>query len=152
METAKQTIYRNVMRYLLALVLALSASACTVRLIADYDAATDKAVTALQREVETFFVKLANTAGTTAADYSRHRDFYERIKVDIAAIEVRVAAKPRNELTLEQIKLLRDSLSKLEEIHKEGIRDSKLVEHLRGQFNTAFVAILKLELTKQRGE
>lgn len=125
---------------------------CSVKLIADYDEATDKAVTELQRKMETFFIDLESKVGTDAAKYEEYVDFYKEVKVDISAIELRASALPKNDITLQQIKLLKDNLSKLEQLHKTGITHMALVLEPRRDFNTALSEILKLELAKKRGK
>ena len=125
---------------------------CTIRLIADYDEATDIAVTELQRKIETFFVELESNIGLDAATYENNIDFYKGIKVDVSAIELRAAALPKNKITQEQIVLLKKNVASLEEIHKEGIASIEVVEVIRKDFNTALANILRLELTKKRGQ
>ncbi|UCD56014.1 MAG: hypothetical protein JSV16_09170 [Candidatus Hydrogenedentota bacterium] len=153
METfARARQFRILVASVLLAVLLLAGFGCTIRLIAEYDEQTDRSVTALQRKMEAFFVHLGNIAGTPEADYANYKDFYEEVRVDISAIKLRVDAKPLNTQTQEQIDLLERSVNDLEEIHELGIRHAEVVETLRKQFNTAFVAILKLELEKKRGE
>ncbi|MFQ5709488.1 MAG: hypothetical protein ACE5HO_18685 [bacterium] len=147
----KKTQYCFLLTIILAFTLGLFG--CTsVKLIADYDEKVDQEVTALHRKMETFFVRLADIAGTPAGNYENHKEFYEQVKVDISALELRVAVQPKNEITLKQIKLLRDSVDKLEQIHKVGINSPEVVQPIRESFKTAFTAILKLEMAKKRGE
>lgn len=147
--------------FILAIVFALGG--CTVKLVASYDEVTDKSVTSLQKKVETFLVGLESKDGLPECSYENNVKFYEEAKVDLSAIQVRAAAIPKNELTNQQIKLLRDSLDSLELLHKLKDKKSKEkdslqciskdeVEPLRIAFNSSFTAILKLELAKKRGE
>lgn len=132
-------------------VLALCLSACApVQLLAPYDEQTDKALTALQRDLETFFVRLQGQIGLPEADYDNYREFYQRLLVDVSAIKLRVSALQRNEITREQVDLLEENIVLLQSIHQEGISDYALVEDLRREFNAAIEAILTLELAKQR--
>ena len=133
-------------------VFVLMLSSCTVKLIADYDEQTDRAVTELQRKFQTFFVKLERQIGTPDADYLNHQAFYDEVKVDISAIKLRVKAIPKNEIMLKQIELLEDNLAILEELHQEGITDIQVVAVVQDDFNTALTNILSLELAKKRGE
>ena len=125
---------------------------CTVKLISDYDEKTDKSITELQRQLETFFVNLESLIGTEQAKYENHRDFYKEARVDISAIKLRASALPKNEFTLNQVDLLEKNIGLLEEIHKEGIEAIEVVQFIRDDFNTALSNILKLELAKKRGE
>lgn len=136
----------------LAVVLALLwlSAGCTVQLVAAYDQQTDQAVSALQRKLETLFVDLEDKAGTPAADFAHYAERYKELRVDLSALDTRVQALPDNAQTIEQVGLLRDSLGKLEEIHRIGIGDVALIQPLRSQFESAFVSILKLEMAKRR--
>ena len=68
--------------FILMFLCVISLSGCvTVNLISDYDEATDKAVTAVQRKFETFFVELESQIGTDAAAYKNHTSFYKEIEV-----------------------------------------------------------------------
>lgn len=135
----------------LFLAVLLGSSACTVKLISSYDEATDKAVTNLQRKVETFLVDLGSEQGSPKCAYDNHKAFYGDVKVDVSAIRVRAAAIRQNELTVEQLRLLDDSLNKLERLHKIGCPSTDQLNALRTAFNSSFTAILRLELAKKRG-
>ena len=135
----------------LFLVLLLGLSACTVKLVSSYDEATDRAVTQLQRQVETFLVDLGAKQGSQKCAYDNHKAFYREVKVDVSALRVRAAAIAQNELTVEQLRLLDDSLNKLEQLHKIGCPSTEQLNALRTAFNSSFTAILKLELAKKRG-
>ncbi|MCZ0750099.1 MULTISPECIES: hypothetical protein [Aeromonas] len=127
-------------------------SGCTVKLISSYDEATDKAVTALQKKTETYFVSLEAVEGLPECVYEKHKDFYNEAKVDVAAIAVRAAAIPKNEITTQQAELLSSNLNTLEKLHKIACLSQDQISLLRTQFNSSFTAILKLELAKRRGE
>jgi hypothetical protein len=124
----------------------------TIRLVADYDEETDRAVTALQRKLETFFVALEDRIGTPEAAYEQNADFYREVRVDISAIRMRAGALPDNDLTLQQVDLLAENLDLLEEVHREGIGDVAVVQLIRDDFNMALTNILRLELAKRRGD
>ncbi len=128
------------------------ANACSIRLISDYDEATDKAVTHLQKKVDTFLVAMQRKAGTTDAAYEKNIQFYDEVRVDISAIKVRAAARPMNEITIKQINLLGENVDKLESLNKLGFQSPEELIPLRTAFDISFSAILKLELAKKRGE
>jgi hypothetical protein len=131
---------------------------CAPKLISRYDEQTDQTVTALQKKVDGFLIKLHGLEGTPACAYPRYRGFYEDVKVDVSAIEVRAAAIPQNSATVKQLGLLSKSLEALETLHKLksklGKQRNCLTEDelkpLRRNFNTSFTAILKLEIAKKR--
>jgi hypothetical protein len=133
-------------------VLAATTAGCTIKLISDYDETTDKAVTQLQRKVDGFLVDMQRKAGTPEAAYARNAQFYDEARVDVDAIRVRVQAIPKNDITVQQITLIQDSLEKLEQLHKLGFSSPEEIAPLRTAFDTSFTAILKLELAKKRGE
>lgn len=125
---------------------------CSIKLISSYDETTDKTVTALQKKVESFFVTVESQEGLPGCEYENHKKFYDEVKVEISAMEVRARAIPKNEITIKQIELLKDSLSKLESLHKISCLSKDQIEPLRIAFNSSFTAILKLEFAKKRGE
>lgn len=137
---------------LLSLNLILSAAGCTIKLISDYDETTDKAVTQLQRKVDSFLVDMQRKAGTPGAEYDKNAQFYDQARVDVDAIRVRAQAMPKNDITVQQINLVQDSLDKLEKLHKLGFSSPEEIAPLRSAFDISFTAILKLELAKKRGE
>ena len=107
-------------RVFLSFLVLFALSGCSIKLISSYDEKTDNAVTQLQRGVETFFVTIDGQVGLPECAYDNHKKFYQDSKVTISAIEVRARAIPKNTITIEQIGLLKDSLNKLEELHKLG--------------------------------
>lgn len=137
----------------LALAAWLAASGCTVKLIGDYDEATDKGATALHRKVETFLTKLERTAGTPAGAHGAlGMNFYPEAMVDTRALMIRARAIPQNEITVEMLDLVAKNLGLLEELHKAGIGAPEQVAPLRAAFDAQFTAILRLELAKKRGD
>jgi len=145
--------YRKCGFYLLQMMfLALFVGCTKVQLIASYDEETDVAVTQLQRKFETFFVNLEDQLGTQNAGYENHKQFYKSIRVDISAIKLRVAAHPKNEITLDMVDLLESNVDILVELHKEGINSIDVISIVRDDFNVALTNILKLELAKKRGK
>jgi hypothetical protein len=144
--------YAMFLNIFFSLLVLFALSGCAVKLISDYDEKTDNAVTQLHKEVETFFLAVEGQAGTPECAYENHKQFYQDSKVALSAIEVRARAIPKNSITIEQIGLLKDSLYKLEELHKLGCFSAGQVENLRNSFNSSFTAILKLELAKKRGD
>ncbi|MDP2713420.1 hypothetical protein [Rheinheimera sp.] len=134
------------------LALLLLLSGCTVKLISSYDEKTDNAVTALQKDVTLFFITVQSQAGSPECGYSNHIGFYQQAKVDLSAIAVRSKAIADNEITVEQVELLQDSLTALEQLHQLGCFTPSQVDNLRSSFDSSITAILKLELAKKRGQ
>jgi hypothetical protein len=141
------------------LILTLAVSGCTnIRLIADYDETTDKAVTELQRKMSTFLIDVESKLETP--DEAKHEKFaetYKEFRVDISAIELRVNAMPKNRITQNQIKALKNNIGLLESLHKTGFAANlegkkAVLATIQKDFDVALAAILKLELAKRRGE
>lgn len=148
-----KTMFEIARSYVLAIIILIFVAGCTqIQLIANYDEKTDSAVTELQRAFETFFVELEDEIGTPQASYENHKQFYKSIRIDISAIKLRVAAQPKNEITLELINLLEQNVNILRDLHIGGIDSIDLVNVAKGDFNVALTNILKLELAKKRGK
>lgn len=143
--------------FLGAVVLTLALlSGCAIQLVSSYDEKTDVAVTALQRKFEIFFVKLEGLKVPPACSHGANKTFYDESKVDVSAIQVRAAAVPLNEISIEQAELLSKNLGLLEQLHK-GKGETRClspdeIKPLRQAFTSSLTAILKLELAKKRGQ
>lgn len=132
--------------------LALCLSGCSaIKLAGDYDAQTDRGVTALQRNTESFFVKLESVDGDKAAPYEANKSFYGKSKVAISSLRIRADALERNSLTVRMLDRLQTNFDALATDHKEGISKQELPLY-RGGLNSQFTAILSFELAKRRGE
>lgn len=141
-------------RTVAALLVAAFVAGCPVQFISLYDEQTDRAVTALQRKVDNFLVRLEGQSKPPECTHENHRRFYEEARVDLSAIQVRAGAISQNERTVEQLGLLASSLGSLEKLHRlkgrQDCLDADQLAPLRSNFNTSFTAILKLELAKKR--
>lgn len=85
---------------LVLLLLTLAISACsTVRLIADYDEPTDKALTALQQNTDDFITKLIANAPSEDNAFEKNKKFYEEADQQLRRLEFRVASIPKNDQT-----------------------------------------------------
>lgn len=138
--------------FLLGMLLLLITSCSSIRLISDYDEITDKAVTALQEKVSRFFVKVDSQIGTDSAKYEYHKAFYQDVKVDLNTLKIRADAIDKNTIVQNQIAELTTMTDKLEQLHKIGFATVDQLKPLRQPFNSAFTAIIKLQLGLKRGE
>lgn len=127
-------------------------SCSSVRLISEYDEITDKTVTQLQKNVSNYFVKLERTLGTEAAKYNNFISFFDDAKVDLSTLEIRAAAIDKNRIVQTQITELKKMLNNLEALHKIGFSSYEQLKPLKQPFNSAFTAIVKLQLALKRGE
>ena len=138
----------------LIIVLLFALSACTIRLISEYDEDIDRVATALHKSFESFFIKIESQS-FPACNYDNQKDFYDQAKVDISALKLRAEAIPKNDYTIKQIKTLADSLNLLEQLHQTHTDNCLLKEEvaaLRTNFNVSLGAIIKLELAKKRAK
>lgn len=75
---------------LVCLFVSLQSAGCAfkVRLVGEYDAITDQAVTALQQKTAAFFARVQSASGNDAA-YDNFKGFYAQAKGDIAVLVLR---------------------------------------------------------------
>ncbi len=124
--------------------------ACTsVQLIPPYDSNIDKNVTALQSDTETFLVKVVRLEKLEPGTYKDYADFYDKEKVAVSGLQVRVEAVSQNTLTSGQVNTLSETYAALEKRHKEkGLNVEDAYEYEKA-FNRIFEAILTLEVAKK---
>lgn len=127
-------------------------SCSNVRLISDYDEITDNTTNELQEKVSAFFIKMEREIGTDSAKYEYYISFYDNAKVDIEILTVRANAAEKNEIVQKQIKALGMMIRDLEKLHKIGFVSPAQIEPLRQPFNSAFTAIIKLQMALKRGD
>lgn len=132
--------------------LLLFQSCSSVKLISDYDEITDNTVTQLQRNTSNYFVVLERTVGTPKADYENYISFFDNAKIDLNTLEIRTAALEKNEIVQEQISELKKMIENLEKLHKLGFSSAEMIEPLQQPFNSAFTAIIKLQMALKRGK
>jgi hypothetical protein len=137
---------------LTVLAVTLAGLGCQIKLVADYDEITDRSVMALQREFERFFIDVERNLYTLEADHGNYIGFYDEVRAELGVIRVRAAARPKNEITVEQLDLVAQNVDNLEELHKLGFESPEELEPLRAAFQQSFQAILTLELAKKRGQ
>lgn len=145
----------NIYRWLACLILAFAASGCTtVKLVGDYDEQIDKGTTALQKEVETFLVKLESSVAKSedkVEPFQKNKQFYADTKIAISGLRLRADATERNSLTVRMLDKLSENVDLMEKMHSSELLREE-VSILRGGFTTQFTAILTFELAKKRGE
>ncbi len=127
-------------------------TACAVKLVSGYDEHIDSAATELQRRMDAHLTRLATIEGEPEADFDANRQFYDDYEVDVRAVRVRAQAHEKNDLTEKQLELMLDSLDELRTVHEAGALGKDTIDTLRTLFNTAWGAIIKLEVAKKRGD
>jgi hypothetical protein len=153
MRTAMKNLkYSAACGFCLLTILLTTSSCMSVRLIADYDQKIDEGITALQRKTESFLVKLERTCQTPEGTYARNVSFYDDAKVDLSVLQVRVDALALNKHTSEQLKLLQNSFTAMEEQHQKNAGQgftAIVVAETRKILDTQFTSILALEIAKK---
>ncbi|GJM64585.1 hypothetical protein [Persicobacter diffluens] len=137
---------------LVLMLLMLTQSCTSIRLISDYDEITDKTVTELQEKVSNYFVKIERTIGTDDAKYEHFVQQFDDIKVDLNTLEVRAGAFEKNRIVQEHFKELNKMVNNLESLHKIGFSSYDQIKPLKQPFNSAFTAIIKLQIALKRGD
>lgn len=133
-------------------IMMLIQSCTSIRLISDYDEITDKTITQVQEKVSEYFVTLERTVGSEEGNYQHFTETFDSIKVDLNTLAVRAAAFDKNRIVQEQVSELKSMITNLGELHKLGFETYDQIKPLRQPFNTAFTAIIKLQLALKRGE
>ena len=137
---------------LVCLVLFFGTTACTIRLIGDYDDVIDKGLTDFQVKVESFLTGLESGAGTPQAEYKP--DFYDVADATISSLRSRAKASFKKDILSEQLDNLRKSMNDLRDLHKSfGAKISRQsVETARSTLEVSIESILHLELALKRGK
>jgi hypothetical protein len=127
-----------------------SAGCVSVKLIADYDQRIDEGVTALHKQTETFLVSLERAGSGSSGQFTNCVGFYDQVKVELSALQVRADSVALNRQTSEQLRLLRDSFNQMEKMHSgSGTLSPIVISETRKQLHHGFVAILTLEVAKK---
>jgi hypothetical protein len=134
---------------------------CTFRLIADYDEVLVQKTVEVQEQAEALFLALAAAGSTPQPEdgaFAAHAAAYDRILVLLRVMEVRASTVEKNEITIEQVELLRDSVEKIRATHQQKSAASppseispETIGVLREPFVSQIRAILKLQRALRRG-
>jgi len=131
---------------------ALSAASCTVRLAADYDEEIDRAATALQQDMDAHLTELEAIGSGAAAEYEASEAFYRNYGVRLRSVRLRAQGHPKNELTVQQLDRMADSVEELRRRHEEGgTLSPAFISATRELFNTGWAAVIGWEIAKKRG-
>lgn len=148
----KQLTLTRKVPFLLGFLLMFVTSCTSIRLVSEYDEITDKAITDLQEKVSKAFVKLESEVGTDQAKYDNYKQFYQEAKVNIKTLKIRADAIDNNKIVQDQIVELTKMIDNLEKLHKIGFLTFDQIKPLEQLFNSAFTAIVKLQMALKRGE
>ena len=104
-----------------ALSMALVLAGCQVARVSTYDPETDRGITELQQYIDAYLTSLemlAEKPKSTAAlkqlcDPEQFTDVYQKLNAKLRTLRLRNEARHRNELTVDQLNLLRENVSNL---------------------------------------
>jgi UDP-galactopyranose mutase len=92
-------------------------SSC-ISTISSYDEQTDAAATQLQKDIDTFLVKMSSSPSRSDRYFSANQHFYQKAAVDLDSLEIRTESINANSLTVEQVKLIKDNFAYMTLLHK----------------------------------
>lgn len=119
-----------VSRSILLLVLATSMIACSsVQLVSKYDEVIDTQAQHLQKKLDSHLAFL-QIADDEDLKYKSNRKFYMGTLADLNAMSVRASAIYKNELTIEQIRLVKTNLAYLVLLNKKCVSGALTEEQI----------------------
>ena len=132
--------------------LAVLNASCAIRLAADYDEQIDQAATALQQEMDGHLTKLELLGAKPAAAFAEHEEFYADYGVKLRSVRVRAQGHAKNDISLQQLDNMANSLIELRDQHKRGgTLSAGFITATRELFNAGWAAVIKWEIAKKRG-
>ncbi|WP_237812808.1 hypothetical protein [Acinetobacter baumannii] len=134
---------------------------CTsIQLVSNYDENVDTQTQELQKKMDTYFISMKNLQGAPTT-FKENQKFYEGVLADINALESRAAIIYKNELTQQQVQLLKENFAYLVLLHKQCFDNQPVLTDAQKQIvkkegvdlsmdcNTAYGAPVNL---KNRGD
>lgn len=123
-------------------------SACTVKLVSDYDASIKEETLEIAKKVDLFWGKLLDTE-MDERKYASFKDQYNEIETDIRGLLMKNKIREQNEISTKQIENLLELWIEDKKIHKQNDTFSDFeAESHREQFVRVFTAIAKGEEAK----
>lgn len=144
---------KHIIRLIMVVLLIFALSGC--KLIAEYDEIIDKTVTSLHTKINTFLVKMERCAGTPEGEYVKNTSFYDNTKGTMQSLTTRAAIISKNDIIIEQVNLLSDSIEKLRGIHErqgKGGLTKELIDPIKLAIDAQFASIIKLVNNLKRGK
>lgn len=134
---------------------ALTASACTVHLITDYDPYLDSHAADLGTSVDAFISKMESAAGKPEGAYAANMSFYNDTRSTLNTLKLRAAASAKSDLIVAIIDQLTTNITNLESLHKsggDGGLKKELAEPAQAALDIQFAALYKLESALKRNQ
>ena len=104
-------------RNLSAIFVVIPLASC-ISTISSYDETTDASATQLQKDIDTFLVKMSSSPSLRDRYFSTNQSFYEKAAVDLDSLAIRTQSIPRNDLTVEQVGIIKQHLAEMALGHK----------------------------------
>jgi hypothetical protein len=146
----------SLLRFFGCLFLALAVAGCQVQFVSNYDEATDTLARSLQSKIDRQFQSwIRMPAGSPGLKYDdkANRDFYADVSADLSVLEARAKAQPLNQTTVAMIETIRNSMDRIEALHKKTQTISApALSGVQAQIDFQFQRLIAFELAKKRGE
>lgn len=140
-------------RGVFVLLLLLTASACHIKLVSDYDDEFVKAATNTQKEISTLLQKLRNPAPGSDSTYKANIDAYNKINVDLDGLLVLAMSHQGNDASVAQVQKIIGMVRDLENLHRNSntLSPAFLMQEQR-DISTAFAFVIRTENDKKAGK
>jgi hypothetical protein len=146
----------SLLRFFGALFLALAIAGCQVHFVSNYDEATDTLARNLQSKIDRQFQSwIRMPAGSPGLKYDdkANREFYAEVSAELSVLEGRAKAQPLNQTTVAMIETIRNSMDRIEALHREAQTISAAaLSSVQAQIDFQFQRLIAFELAKKRGE
>jgi hypothetical protein len=154
--------------YVTAWSVGLALAGCQVSRVSTYDPETDRGVTELQQHIDSYLTTLeilAEKPKSTASlkqlcDPDQFANVYQKLNAKLRTLTLRNEARDRNQLTVDQLRLLRENLSNVQSQQKlryaseasapgDRCLGAGQLQVIRNSLEQIIRAILTLELAKR---
>ena len=142
-------IVKNGIFYFLLILMFATNSGCTVRYVAEYDAAIKDEIVQVAKKVDLFWGQLLDTA-IGERNYEKFKNKYNEIETDIRCLLMKNEIRPLNKESIKQSENALKLWLQDKAIHKDkdGFSDFEAKRH-RKQFIRVFIAMAKGEEAKK---
>jgi hypothetical protein len=140
---------RPLVRAVPLILLLLTASACHIKLVSDYDENFIKAATATQREITVLLQSLRNPPSDYKTGYRDNIASYNSIRADLNGMLVLAGSHRNNEPAVDQVLSLMGMVNDLEALHQSRPPSPAFLAQVQRDINTAFSIIIRTENAKK---
>ncbi len=126
----------------------LVSTGCTVKYVAEYDAAIKEEIVQISKKVDLFWGELLDTS-INERKYAKFKNNYNEIEADIRGLVMRNEIRPLNKESTKQAQIALDLWIEDRDLHRknDGFTDFEANRH-RKQFIRVFTAMAKGEEIK----